>query len=242
MKSLTFSKFAGEWLNAPPIQALDLHFSDREFSLAIRYRLGMEVLGREIICPACKVCTSDKFGHHAANCKKWGSVSKRHNSIRDIIFSTMNSGGIGVEKEKAHLFDNSNERPGDIFVPHWIGLKSAAFDVTITNPLNVKGGNGTPMEEGVAAGQAEESKRKKYDVACNVAGIKFEPFALETYGAFGPNAKVLLNRISRFIARNKNQEKKTVKKRLAMRISVSLQRRMAKSFLERDPCCFEDDY
>ena len=34
---------AGDWLNTPPLQALGLHLRSSEFTLVIKYRLGMPV-------------------------------------------------------------------------------------------------------------------------------------------------------------------------------------------------------
>ena len=44
---------AGAWLNATPSKALGLHMSNKDFQVALKYRLGVPVFNLAGICPAC---------------------------------------------------------------------------------------------------------------------------------------------------------------------------------------------
>ena len=61
----------GDWLNTPPLQALGLHLRSSEFTLVIKYRLGMPVFDSAGPCPAC-LRESDIFGDHAMCCGSGG--------------------------------------------------------------------------------------------------------------------------------------------------------------------------
>ena len=53
LNSLTLP-YAGSWLLTPPIAVLGLHLRPTEFTLAVRYRLGINVYDSDGPCPACQ--------------------------------------------------------------------------------------------------------------------------------------------------------------------------------------------
>ena len=61
--------------------------------------------------------------------------------------------------------DHSHTRPADILVPNWSLGKPAAFDLSVTSPLNVL------LEAGLAAGQAARAtEQRKNDAKCKELG------------------------------------------------------------------------
>ena len=56
----------------------------RNFRMAVRYRLGVNVLKEEIPCPLCKQ-TITVSGDHATCCAKSGDLITRHNSLRNLL-------------------------------------------------------------------------------------------------------------------------------------------------------------
>ena len=81
--------------------------------------------------------------------------------------------------------DKALTRPADILVSNPSGSASAAYDITVTSPLNPS----IILESGVsastAAKAAEVRKHSKYDVKCSELGWRCTPLAVETYGAWG---------------------------------------------------------
>ena len=78
---------AGDWLNALPSFAFNLHMPGAEFRAALRYRLGVPLFGDSGDCPACGAA-SDAFGDHAIACGYQGERNSRHNILRDEIYLT----------------------------------------------------------------------------------------------------------------------------------------------------------
>ena len=62
---------ASDWLSVCPSPALGLHLRGPEFTLALKYRLGIPLYGSEGECPACHL-PSDQMGDHALSCAQYG--------------------------------------------------------------------------------------------------------------------------------------------------------------------------
>eukprot|EP00731_Ephydatia_muelleri_P005639 Em0002g1815a len=89
--------------------------------------------------------------------------------------------------------DKRNTRPADVLVPpNWSLGKPAAFDLTVTSPLNPS----ILSEEGVMAGSAalvaECRKHDLNDPKCSQLGWKCTPLTVETYGCWGAEARETL--------------------------------------------------
>eukprot|EP00731_Ephydatia_muelleri_P038584 Em0814g2a len=78
----------------------------------------------------------DPLGHHALTCKHGGDVVLRHNSLRDVFVEFCHRACLG----------------GQILVKNWHLGKPAAFDLTITSPLNPT----TLTEAGVKCGSSAQ--------------------------------------------------------------------------------------
>ena len=125
---------AGDWLNTAPLKALGLHLRGAEFTLVVKYRLGLPVFDTAGPCPAC-LRQSDVFGDHALCCGSGGERISRHNALRDALYETAVAAGLGPTKEGRFLLPGNDRRPADILVPHWSSGKDAAMDVTVVMPL-----------------------------------------------------------------------------------------------------------
>ena len=81
------------------------------------------------------------------------------------------------------IFDNFNNNNNN-----WTTGKTAAFDISVTSPLNTH----TLMEAGVSAGSAalatEGRKHRINDAKCKELGWLCVPLVAETYGAWGNEA------------------------------------------------------
>ena len=81
---------ADDWLNTVPVCALGLHLRPKEFSVAVKYRLGVRVYPEAGPCIACGE-DSDKYGDHAVGYGKEGERIFRHNILRDAIYQMSDS-------------------------------------------------------------------------------------------------------------------------------------------------------
>ena len=125
---------AGDWLNAAPVRALGLHLRPKEFTAAVKYRLGIPVYPSADPCIACGE-DSDKFGDHAIGCGKEGERIYRHNVIRDAIYETAKQASLAPAKEQSALLPGSQAKPADVYIPGWANGRDAALDVTVVSSL-----------------------------------------------------------------------------------------------------------
>ena len=85
--------------------------------------------------------------------------------------------------------DGLHSHPADVLVNNWHLGKPAAFDLTITSPLNPT----TLTEAGVRCGSsalvAEAKKHNANDSNCAERGWVCIPLAVESYGCWGMEAQ-----------------------------------------------------
>eukprot|EP00731_Ephydatia_muelleri_P004934 Em0002g1110a len=188
------SRHAASWLTVVPSPGLNLHLEPNEFQIAVKWWLGMDV-SFSSCCPHCPDHRLDPLGHHALTCKHGGDVVLRHNSLRDVFVEFCHRACLGgqVEVGSGQGHDRLNSRPADVLVKNWHLGKHAAFDLTITSPLNPT----TLTEAGVKCGSsaqvAEVRKHAANDGKCKELGWVCIPLAVESYGCWAWKPRNLLN-------------------------------------------------
>ena len=75
------------------------------------------------------------MGDHLVTCRGNGDMIRRHDSLRDVIFSAAQSAALALKKEVPSLVPGSSSRSADVFLPCWKRGRSAAFDVTVVSPV-----------------------------------------------------------------------------------------------------------
>ena len=95
-------------------------------------------LAQGLNCTFCPRLALDPLGHHAITCKHGGDVVSRHNKLHDVFVECCRRANVSAQVEVGSGFghDKCNTRPADVLVPNWSLGKPAAFDLTITSPLN----------------------------------------------------------------------------------------------------------
>ena len=80
----------------------------------------------------------DPLGHHAITCKRGGDVVAQRNTLRDVLAETCQRAHLGVQVEAGNdlTADHSHTRPADLLLTNWATGKTAAFDISVTSPLN----------------------------------------------------------------------------------------------------------
>ena len=132
------SPHAASWVSVIHSEGLlGLHLQPSEVQVAIKWWLGLDTSCGSI-CPLCPGRVLDSLGHHALTCKRGGDVVIRHNKLRDTLAETYRRAHLSVTVEAGSNLskDHSHTRPADILVPNWSLGKPAAFDLSVTSPLN----------------------------------------------------------------------------------------------------------
>ena len=84
--------------------------------------------------------------------------------------------------------EHDHSRPADILLPNWALGKPAAFDISVTSPLNPQIVSVAGLSAGAAALSTEERKHTENDPKCNALGWCCVPLVTESYGAWGKEA------------------------------------------------------
>ena len=227
------SRHAASWLTVIPSPGLNLHLEPNEFQVAIKWWLGMNV-SFDSCCPYCPNHRLDPLGHHALTCKHGGDVVLRHNSLCDVFVEFCHRACLGgqVEVGSGYGLDELHSRQADVLVNNWHLGKPAAFDLTITSPLNPT----TLTEAGVRCGSsalvAEARKHSANDFKCAERGWVCIPLAMESYGCWGMEAQQSL-RLAARLAIQMGCNKSQATTILYQRLSLSLVRANAIALLSR---------
>jgi hypothetical protein len=185
----------------------------------MRERLAMR-LGRDIqyIIPGDCVCNTqgdryvDAKGHHLCSVCNAGNPgydrNATHNLVRNVLLDLARSAGLTARIEdrgilQADSTDGTKSRM-DLVIDNFEGAQSLGIDVTIVDPRNSKYSKRcTAVAAGTCASDAENDKIKDYKDSFERQGHEFVPFAIESFGAFGPRTVNVFNRlITRVYANN----------------------------------------
>jgi hypothetical protein len=214
---------AGDWLNTPPLKALGLHLRPPEFVIALKYRLGLPVFDTPGPCPAC-LRQSDVYGDHAMCCGSGGERISRHNNLRDALFETAVAAGLGPVREGRFLLPGNDRRPADVLVPHWVGGKDAAMDITVVTPLQVATLPGAATTRGHALDFAYGRKMNGAAEECRRQGIAFQPLVAESFGGWHTGAQSEVKKLGVALARHTGQDEAEAITHLWGRLGILLQR------------------
>ena len=187
------------WVTALPLSWKNWNLSSKEWLIAARRRLGLDVRAKKTRCSNCRFHEIGLKGDHALRCKGKVGLKMRHDALKFLLARAFKQAGFGVKIEQSGgLLDR--RRPGDVEVEDWVVIsnwrdnKTLSIDVAIVDPTG-DSHSGTLRSGGVgaAATKYEDRKRKTY---WDIKG-EFSPFVLEAQGGFGVEAKRLVRGLER---------------------------------------------
>ena len=218
----------------------DCILDPENFRIAVAYRLGIEVIKKEIPCPLCQQLIN-KFGDHATCCTRSGDIIIRHNALRNLIDRIGDDGQLSpVLEKKGILGDTVGRRPGDVTFERWTASKGLAIDVAVTSPLAASQVRTAEPCEWYAANR----KHKKYDASFEGTDYLFSAVVFETLGAINSEGEDVLKQLFRFAAKRLGREFTSYCGRAWARVSCNLQRSVAQEILNRidgTQCSEEED-
>ena len=220
----------------------------------------LPIHGHNLNCHTCGKFM-DRFGRHAlGTCGTGFGRTARHNRIMHVLREeALVQSGIPSRREEIGLFPGADDRPGDIYVTNDAGCTdagytSAAFDFTVHGAMP-DNGKSSPLLissskiPGAAAHDAEKSKisnflRREREVALVLETDKgitwkrdfqFRPFAMDVFGALGPEAKKAVSQFSNIRASRFNQSAGSCRRKILQAINVALISTNAKMLSCRRP-------
>ena len=131
--------------------------------------------------------------------------------------------GLGPAREVRFLIPGEDSRPADVLLPHWVGGKDAALDVTVVNPLQVATVLGASTEAGHALTHAFNRKMRGTAEACHRQGVAFMPLVVESYGGWHEMGVREVERLGAALARQSGQEEEEAVRHLWGKLGILLQ-------------------
>jgi len=174
-------------------------------------------------CGCCRKAKLDTLGIHCLSCNgKGGGMFNRHQAIAKVVKDMCREAEIPVSVETPNLLRDTQERPGDIYLPIGKEGKPEAWDVVITHACNQSTMQQALRDPEYVMNAAAKRKYAKYKSRCTDEGIIFSPFAMDVYGNIHEDALKIVSKISNFAAVNQNLEYKDIYKRNLQKLQVAL--------------------
>jgi hypothetical protein len=220
------------WMTVIPSAPLHTIISSEEYSLALKWWLGVSLLSPDDdarICPGCGRL-SDQFGDHLLCCIR-NNFSKRHNAVQDALCDLLTASGQGHAREmKIPNAADQELRPADILLNSFQDGRPTALDITIAHGWQVAEQGTVSREKWRAFLRRKEAKKHgKYDVPCQGAGWGFTAMAFGTWGGLGPEGAKVLHRLVKRAASWQEGELRALRQReLLETISLALMRQVWK--------------
>lgn len=215
---------SGAWLYALPSPHMGTLLDDDSLRVAAALRLG---------CPVCEshtcICGArvEADGHHGLSCIRCAGRRPRHHVINDILKRAFVSAEVPCVLEPPGLLRSDGKRPDGLTLIPWQKGRCLVWDATCVSTFASCHVSVTQQSAGAGAEAAARRKRLKY--ASLEPIYEFVPFAVETLGPWGSEAKQLVQNLGRRLrARGRDPRSGWY---LAQQISLAIQRGNAASVL-----------
>jgi hypothetical protein len=236
-------KHAGAYLRALAKEG-EFKMSGEEFSTACLFRLGCKF---PFISPSLR-CNCDtrpvigEYGEHIHVCKTGGQHIRKHNALVRTLEALANYAGVKTILEPTNCFANNSSamRPDILLIqPTYTECRhNFVVDAAITHPATDSkiDRNNTDKHRGRAAHLMEQTKRRDYAGMADDNNLHFAPLVCETFGTWGRALTEFVNCNVETGWRKKGMTVyplSTIKEYWKKRISVTLQKTVARMFLNR---------
>lgn len=215
---------SGAWLHALPSPHLGTFLDDDSLRVAVGLRLGCKVCE-----PHTCICGSvvEADGHHALSCRRCTGRFPRHHALNDIVRRAFVSANIPCVLEPPGLSRSDGKRPDGLTLVPWKNGKCLVWDATCVSTVAACHLSRSIHSSAAAAEDAACRKRQKY--AALEAQYLFVPIAVETLGAWGTEARVLIRQIGQRITEKCGDPRASCF--LEQRLAIAIQRGNAASVL-----------
>ena len=144
-----------------------------------------------------------KGRHDIVECP-YGGKEARHTGAQTELVAISKDAGAWVRRTNVQelrvLRSSRSQRQGDVAFDNFGPQQQTALtDLVVTHPTAATSSYRTG-HSGVAAAKQERIKEGKYNEAAAAKGIRFIPFAMETYGKLGTKALRLLRTLGQDLA------------------------------------------
>jgi hypothetical protein len=226
------TKYAAAWMSSAPNSKKGKFLDNQAFGLLLCYWFGLPIFANNSKCHCGS--TMDKFGDHAIHCKKKGNLTRRHDHVRDILYSFLQAASIPARKEVLGYFAGKKSRVGDLVLPFGgSGLNSESeclYDVTIHSSLYIQRIQNSSEKREYTAEMAVRSKLRdrKADednmIETSCGKRSFIPLGFEALGGFSSNSKKFVDFIATVWSQKTGITKSIAKHAIVSKLSFGIQR------------------
>jgi len=183
------AKYAGSWLTAP-LGNPHFRLPNKLFSLAVRLRLGLPPQDNLPLKCTCGAFLA-RDPHHFLSCNQRlkTTMTLRHDKLLYLLAKLARMGNITTQVEVPL---EEMKRPDINF---YLLTRTLATDVTVIHP-SAKTYQSAAARPLGAAEVRERKKNNDYEEKSRKEGLAFQPFVMETYGAFGKEASDILSELA----------------------------------------------
>ena len=210
---------------------------EREFTEAVRVRLGAGGPPDCALCGCCGRAQLDSAGSHASWCSL-GEATAGHNAIRDALFEFAAAADPATELEPEDLIPSRpRARPADVLTPAVIPGRVAALDVGVTSSAVSSDEDATE-----AMFQRKVDEREPFRSELEAQNIVYRPCVWTCFGRPHSAAVSSTLAIARKLARRRGcTAVKSIWRSILNTIGVCLVRRLARMSLACWPKALQSD-
>ena len=167
----------------------------------------------------------DQYATHGLRCKWSQGRHSRHGEVNDIIHRALVSAKVPSRLEPTGLLRSDGKGTDGMTIIPWSSGRLLVWDATCCDTFAISHVRAAVSEAGAMAAKAEENKRDK----CSHldASFLFVPVAVETCGAFGPEAGEFFRELGRWVKRVTDEA--NTYQYIVQRIAMAVQRGNAAS-------------
>lgn len=203
--------------------------SSEEFRVCVSLRLARAVIpnpptGFRYMCGLCKdAAPLDSLGHHALSCKGSGHRTAAHHTVARAIEEMARDALFQPQREVRCFVGDAAELKVDLVFMSGPG-GARALDVVIVHPFgNPYLARQALAMPGGATKAAAAGKVTKYEEASRAVHMHFTALAMDTAGAWNPEAVSIFKQIGRCSAQHYREQPGYASQLSAARLSVVAQ-------------------
>jgi hypothetical protein len=214
--------------------------SDAEFTVALRYRLGMRTAADDAVCGLCRAVPPGANGEHILCCRHGGMRTLMHHAVVRQIHAMASEALLNAVLEPPVPSAGPARLRADIAVDNVAGQGCTTFlDVAVTCPTQpayvavAASGPGA-----AAAAYADRVKEPRYGPAVEAlnagrASLRyaFRPLVVDTFGAWDSRALDVFRRIASAWGRRAASRRSSAMQVLMHRVSFAVARGVARILL-----------
>jgi hypothetical protein len=217
---------SSRWSLMPPILKDNLVMDADTYRKALQFNLSFNVYQRDERCACKKLSTAS--GTHDIHCTIDGRLRKRHEAVKHLLHGMFKAADIDAVEEVRDIFDFSEQRPADIFLPAFsLDTRPTCLDVTIVSPYTKTFVGEQHLLE------AEQLKLHKYQRQCNNIDLNMTPFAMDCFGKLGPMAISVVGYLAKITAKKLNISEPAARSDIVNKVCFTAMKLTAAAILNR---------